>query len=55
MAGDATKSWSRSALWDAWYNNELNWQNLNLETLDETEGPPTVESHTDDYTDEIID
>lgn len=55
MAGDATKSWSRSALWEAWYNNELNWQNLNLEILDEIEGPPDVESHTDNYTDKIID
>jgi hypothetical protein len=55
MVGNASKFWSGSALWEAWYSDELNWQNLNLETLNETKGPPTVESHTDNYTDEIID
>jgi uracil-DNA glycosylase len=55
MAGESTESWSGSALWEAWYNDELNWQNLNLEALAETENPPKVESHIDDSTDEIID
>ena len=53
MEDNAGGSWSGSDLWEAWYEDELNWQNLNLEILDEEEEPPNIESHKSDG--EIID
>ena len=53
MGDDAGGRWSGSDLWEAWYEDELNWQNLNLEILDEKEEAPNIESHKSDG--EIID
>jgi hypothetical protein len=53
MEDNAGGSWSDSDLWEAWYEDELNWQNINLEILDEKEEPPNIESHKSDG--EIID
>ena len=53
MEDNTGGDWSGSDLWKAWYEDELNWQNLNLEILDEKEEPPSIESHKSDG--EIID
>ena len=53
MRDNAGGRWSGSDLWEAWYEDELNWQNLNLEILDEKEEAPNIESHKSDG--EIID
>ena len=48
MEGNASGGWSGSDLWEAWYEDELNWRNLNLEIIDEDEKPPNIESHKSD-------
>lgn len=55
MEDSANNPWPVDSLWEAWYNDELNWRNLNLGILDESEAPPNLNSHKDSNTGEIID